>query len=251
MKTNFYYQPKYKQTKKEDLKKLTEGFNIKVDKPLLYNILNIFISGLLGGIAFSVGTTAYLSISNKAVGAAVFAVGMFMIFAYGFGFYTSKIGYSIKSNKYQNLSLIPLWFGNLVGAFSVGGLLSLTRENVSKTIYTRANQFCLEQINDSPLGIIILAFFCGIIMFVVTDNYKNAKDSAQKYLALFLGTMTFLLCGFDHFVSSAFCFAITAALSVKSVWYIILITFGNSLGALAIPVLHSCVKWLQKNANNK
>ena len=142
---------------------------------------------------------------------------------------------------------MPLWLGNLIGAFSVGGLLSLTRENVSNTIYTRANQLCLELAKDSMLSIIILSFFCGIIMFVVTDNYKNAKNSAQKYLALFLGTMTFLLCGFDHFVSSAFFFAVTSALSIKTFWCIILITIGNSLGALAIPFIYSCVKKLQKS----
>ncbi|MBQ9919784.1 MAG: formate/nitrite transporter family protein [Clostridia bacterium] len=219
-----------------------------VNNSLIFSMLSIFISGLLGGVAFSIGATAYLSICNKAVGAAVFAVGMFMIFAYGFGFFSSKIGYALNNNKQQNLNLLPLWLGNLIGAISVGALLSLTRENILNTIYTRANQLCLEQVTDSPFSIIILSFFCGIVMFVVTDNFKNAKDAAQRYLALFLGTMTFLLCGFDHFVTSAFFYTVTNALGVKAFWCIMLVTLGNSLGALTIPFLHICVKKLQDNA---
>ena len=87
MNTEFYSEPqetvtyhyRSKNTKKFNLNlKLPEN----IDKPLLFNMLNVFVSGLLGGIAFSVGATAFLSISNKPLGAAVFAIGMFMILAY-------------------------------------------------------------------------------------------------------------------------------------------------------------------------
>ena len=36
-----------------------------VNNSLIFSMLSIFISGLLGGVAFSIGATAYLSISNK------------------------------------------------------------------------------------------------------------------------------------------------------------------------------------------
>ena len=256
MNTEFYSEPqetvtyhyRSKNTKKFNLNlKLPEN----IDKPLLFNMLNVFVSGLLGGIAFSVGATAFLSISNKPLGAAVFAIGMFMILAYGFGFYTSKLGYCLKANKAQNLSLIPLWLGNFLGAVISGGILALTREDVAEILSKRANQISVPRVSDSPLSIIILAFFCGIIMFVIVDNYKNAKNAAQRYLPIFLGTMTFLLCGFDHFVSSAFFFTISGNLNLKGFWCILLTALGNSLGALAIPLSHNAVKLLQKAANNK
>lgn len=253
MNNDFYSEPQEKITyhyKGKRPEKFSLNFKLlsNINKPLLFNILNVFISGLLGGIAFAIGATAYLSVSNKPLGAAIFAVGMFMIFAYGFGFYTSKLGYALKSNKSQNLSLIPLFLGNFIGAIAVGGILSITREAVAETLSKRANQVTVVQANDSPLSIIILAFFCGIIMFVITDNYKNAKNAAQRYLPLFLGCMTFLLCGFDHFVSSAFFFTISGSLNLKGLWCVLLTALGNSLGVLAIPLSHNAVKLLQKNS---
>ena len=61
------------------------NFNVKLDKRTLLNNLNIFINGLLGGIAFSLGAVAFLSVNNKYMGSALFTVGMVIIFAYGFG----------------------------------------------------------------------------------------------------------------------------------------------------------------------
>ena len=252
MENNYNNQPQKTQThhfkapKKSKQRSLPQ---FEFNKQIMFNMLSIFLSGLLGGIAFALGSTAFLSLSNKMVGSAIFTVGMFIIFAYGFGFYTSKIGYSLKKTMEQNLNLIPIWFGNIIGAILTGGLLMLTREDVSNMLYSRANQICIAKINDNPFSIIILSVFCGILMFVVTDNFKNAKNAAQKYLSLFLGSMVFLLCGFEHFVSNAFFFTVSGALSLKAIWYLILMTLGNSLGALVIPLSHIGVKYFQKMSN--
>ena len=224
------------------------NLNFNLDKRLLWNALNMFVSGLLGGIAFSVGGTVFLSVNNKSVGSALFSLGMMIIFAYGFAFYTSKIGYSLKKSKEQNLMLIPIWLGNFLGALLVGGLLSLTRSQISETLYTRANQLCGEKFSDSVGGILILSILCGLLMFIVTDNYKNAKNAAQKYVTLIAVSMVFLLCGFEHFASSAFLFAMANSLNIKALWYIILMTIGNSIGALIIPLSHSGVKLIQTMA---
>lgn len=222
--------------------------NFKPNKQFLWNALNMLISGFLGGIAFSIGTTAFLSVNNKHMGSALFTLGMIIIFAYGFGLYTSKIGYSLKNTKEQNLMLIPMWLGNFFGALFVGGVLSLTRDSISDTLYSRANQLCGEKLSDSVGGILILSVFCGLLMFIATDNYKNAKNAAQKYITLFLTSMVFLLCGFEHFASSAFLFAMAGAFNIKVFWYLILMTLGNSIGALIIPLSHSGVRLIQAKA---
>lgn len=231
--------------------KFNFDFKKQFNKVFLWNALNVFISGLLGGIAFAVGGTVFLSVNNKSVGSALFTIGFIIIYAYGFGFYTSKIGYSLKNTKDQNLMLIPMWIGNLCGSLLIGGILRLTREDVSETLYTRANQLCGEKLSDSVGGIIILSIFCGILMFVATDNFKNAKNAAQKYITLFLTSMVFLLCNFEHFATSAFLFAVSDAINVKAVWYLLLMTLGNSLGALLIPLAHNGVRYIQKMAKFK
>lgn len=225
------------------------SFNLVLDKRLLWNALNMLISGLLGGISFSIGTTVFLSVNNKNMGSALFSLGLIIAFAYGFGLYTSKIGYIFKCTKDQNLMLIPIWLGNLLGAFLVGGVLSLTRDSISDTLFTRANQLCGQKMADSVGGILILSIFCGILMFIATDNYKNAKNHAQKYITLIATSMVFLLCGFEHFTSSAFLFVMAGSLNVKSFWYLLIMTLGNSIGAIIIPLAHKGVKLIQ--AQNK
>ena len=81
MNTEFYSEPQEKITyhyQNENTKKFNLKFKLptNIDKFLLFNMLNVFLSGLLGGIAFSVGATAYLSVNNKPLGAAIFAIGM-------------------------------------------------------------------------------------------------------------------------------------------------------------------------------
>lgn len=238
------YRPQNATTNRKNL-----SFN--VNKQLLWNFLNVFISGLLGGIAFSIGTTAFLSLNNKSVGAALFTIGMVVIYAYGFGFYTSKIGYSVKNSREQNLMLIPVWLGNLLGSLIMGGLMQLTRKSISQTLFNRANQLCGEKLSDSVVGILILSVLCGLLMFIATDNYKNAKNAAQKYITLFLVAMVFLLCGFEHFASSAFLFSVAGTVNIKAIWYLIIMTLGNSIGALIIPLSHSGVKLIQAMAKSK
>ena len=243
---NTVYRPQASKIRKKGI-----SINVNIDKLFLWNALNVFISGLLGGVAFAIGGTVFLSVNNKSVGSALFTIGMIIIYAYGFGFYTSKIGYSLKNSKEQNLMLIPVWFGNLFGAMLVGGLLKLTRDNISETLYTRANQLCGEKLSDSVGGILILSVLCGLLMFVATDNFKNAKNAAQKYITLFLVSMVFLLCSFEHFASSAFLFVVADAINIKVIWYLILMTLGNTVGALIIPLSHSGVNYIQKMAKSK
>ena len=239
--------PKKKKIKSfnKDFFKLTK---VKIDKRILWNTLNAFISGLLGGIAFAIGAIAFLSVNNKNAGSAIFTLGIIMIFAYGFGFYTSKVGYLFKSTKEQNLMLIPIWFGNLFGAMLIGGIMTLTRSEISETLSKRAGQLATQKLSDSVVGILILSVFCGLLMFVATDNFKNAKNSIQKYGVLILTSMVFLLSGFEHFVSNAFLFSMASNINIKVIWYLIIMSFGNTVGALIIPISHKSVKAIQSMA---
>ena len=226
-------------------KKINGGFDFLSDKRFLWNSLNTFISAFLGGIAFAIGTTVFLTVNNKNVGSALFSLGMIIILAYGFGFYTSKIGYSLKNTKEQNILLIPIWIGNLLGALFVSGLLGISETKLIDTFASRANQICSVTLSNSLGGVLVLSIFCGLLMFIATDNYKNAKNAAQKYITLILASMVFLLCGFEHFTSSAFLFSMADSFNIKAFWYLIIMTLGNTIGALIIPISHAGVKMIQ------
>lgn len=217
---------------------------IRLD-PIVWNIITVLINGILGGIFFSLGAVAYLSIDSKYLGSALFSAGMFFIFFYGFGMYTGKIGYCFTQKKEQNLMLIPLWFGNIIGALLLGGIMRLTRETMVEKLAERADELCGLKLADTSGGMLVLSVLCGIIMFIIADNYKNGKTNVQKYLTVIIGTMIFVLCGFEHFVSNVFYFTVANVWTLKAVWYLIVVSVGNSVGALLIPLIHMGVKYLR------
>ncbi len=219
-------------------------------KPRVFKFLSLLINGALAGIAFSLGAAAYLSIDSKTLGAAIFSLGMFVIFHYGFGFYTSKFGYLLNQDKDQNLALIPIWLGNALGAAITALLLFLLREDYSYKLYQRANQLSGAKLEGSIISVIVSAFFCGLLMFFAVDIFKNAKSNLQKYLIPLFAVMVFVLCEFDHFVSGTFFFVMADAISIKSIWYIILMTLGNSAGLIIIPLCHIGVKVLREKSNS-
>lgn len=227
-----------------------ERVNTADYKPRLFNFLSVMANGILAGMVFSLGAATYLSVDNKPLGAAIFSASLFVIFYYGFGFYTSKVGYCFNQNKQQNFALIPIWVGNVLGAIITGLLFFLLREDYVYKIFSRANQICGAKLENNPLSIIVSAVFCGFLMFLAVDSFKNAKNILQKHLVPFFTIMIFLVCEFDHFVSGTFFFAVADAISIKSIWYILLMTLGNSIGAVIIPLSHKGIKALKELAKS-
>lgn len=215
-------------------------------KPRLFNFLSVMANGMLAGIAFSLGAVSYLSVETKTLGAAIFSLGLFIVFYYGFGFYTSKVGYCFNQNKEQNLSLIPVWLGNLFGAVITGLLSLLLREDYFFKLFERSNILCGAKLEGNPISIILSATFCGLLMFFAVDTFKNAKNTLQKHLIPLLTVMVFVLCEFDHFVSGTLFFVLADAVNLKSIWYILLITLGNSIGAVIVPLSHKGIKALRE-----
>ncbi len=221
------------------------------DKFLARSVVTTFINGILAGAVISIGAATYLRVDNQIHGSAIFAVGMFIVFFYGFNFYTNKVGYAINQNTHQNLLLIPSWLGNVVGALIVGNMITLTRDEVYDTIFKRSNQLCGHTLADTSAGIFILSVLCGIMMFIAADNFKNGKNNAQKFLMVFMCVMVFVLCRFEHSIVNVFYFTVADSWVDKSIWYIIIMTFGNTVGCLFIPLCHMVVNSMRGNAKNK
>lgn len=208
-----------------------------------YHSLSTFVKAFLAGVMVALGATTFLSVSSKYLGSALFSIGLFVIFSYGLALYTGKIGYFIVQNKNKNMQLIPTWLGNLAGTVVMGYILRLTR--ASSKLSSRALSLCEEKLNDNVLSIFVLALFCGMLMFIAADNYKNAANSIQKYLGIILPVMAFILCGFEHCVANMYYFSVSNSWSLKAVLYILVMTLGNSLGAMIIPASHKLTELIR------
>ena len=170
-----------------------------------YNI-EILIKSILAGIMIGIGGTIYLSLDNKIVGSILFVIGLFIIVVYSFNLYTGKIGYLINNfNKKYIRELIITLIGNFIGTLFVGFILKYTR--IYNMFSEKAKTLADIKLNDTLISILILSFFCGILMYLAVNTYKEVKDIG-KYLAVFLGVIVFILCGFEHCIANMYYFSV-------------------------------------------
>ena len=204
-----------------------------------YNI-EILIKSILAGIMIGIGGTIYLSLDNKIVGSILFAIGLFIIVVYSFNLYTGKIGYLINNfNKKYIRELIITLIGNFIGTFFVGFVLRYTR--IYTSISDKAKGLVDIKLNDTLISILILSFFCGILMYLAVNTYKEVKDIG-KYLAVFLGVIVFILCGFEHCIANMYYFSVSYTWSLNTLLYLLVMILGNSLGGILIPLCNKVIK---------
>ena len=204
-----------------------------------YNI-EILIKSILAGIMIGIGGTIYLSLDNKIVGSILFAIGLFIIVVYSFNLYTGKIGYLINNfNKKYIRELIITLIGNFIGTLFVGFVLRYTR--IYTSISDKAKGLVDIKLNDTLISILILSFFCGILMYLAVNTYKEVKDICT-YLAVFLGVLVFILCGFEHCIANMYYFSVSSTWSLNTLLYLLVMILGNSLGGILIPLCNKVIK---------
>lgn len=194
--------------------------------------IKMFLLAIGAGLAISIGGTVYLSVDNKIIGSLLFAVGLYAIVLNGLFLYTGKVGYLVvQSDKIEYLGLLAItWLGNLAGTW-IGAVAVLNTR--IQGIRENAVGICETKLADEPLSIFLLAIFCGILMYIAVDGFKE-KDNP---LILFFCVSVFILSGFEHCIANMFYFSIAGAWSLKTIVYLIIMTLGNSLGGMLIPSL--------------
>lgn len=192
----------------------------------------IFLKAAAAGITIGIGGAVYLTLENRAIGAVLFGVGLYTIVLNGLFLYTGKVGYliSAKDKKAYILQLIFTWLGNFAGTALAAAAISATRiRNLRRT----AEVICKTKLADTPHSILILAVFCGILMYVAVDGFREKGNP----LILFFCVTVFILCGFEHCIANMFYFSLAGAWSLRAVIYLLLMTLGNSVGGILLPLV--------------
>lgn len=191
---------------------------------------NIFCRAVMAGLGIAMGGIVYLSVENQVIGAFLFAIGLYAIVLNGLFLYTGKVGYLVVEEKKKEylLLLLVTWLGNLVG--TALGAFGASNTRISG-IVSKAESICAVKMGDNPLSIFILAVFCGILMYIAVDGYKEKGNP----VILFLGVSVFILSGFEHCIANMFYFSLAGAWSVKAIVYLLIMTIGNSIGGILIP----------------
>ena len=205
------------------------------------HFIKCFIRAFLAGMSISIGACVLLGVVTatpeyKWVGAILFSIGLFSVFTVGFDLYTGKVGYLFDNKPAFAVDLLVIIIGNFVGcaicgfmmpadAFANNVVPNLVDPKLAMTDYFR---------------IFSKGVFCGVLMFIAADYYKQK----QKYLGAILAVPVFILAGFEHSIADMFYFCSAGAYNMEALIFIIIVAFGNLVGGVIIPV---CRKYMYEN----
>ena len=197
-------------------------------------LLNIILRSFMTGIAIGIGATAFLSCESKIAGAFLFGTGLFIILNFGFYLYTGKVGYIVEKKPSYIAEVALIWIGNFAGTFVFAFLILCTR---ASSIAQKAAAMCAVKSADTPLSLLVLSFFCGILMFIAADGFKTIENPVGKVLAIFLPVMAFILSGFEHSIADMFYFSLSRTWTAHSFLCLIIMTLGNAFGGMLVPLV--------------
>lgn len=193
-----------------------------------------FVSAVLAGMMIGMGGTVYLSQTNSVVGSFLFAVGLFTVVVFQLHLFTGKIGYLPFQNLTYLSELLITWIGNLVGTFLTATMVRNSR--IYEGMAERVEQIAAVKLNDDFLSIFLLAIFCGMLMFIAVDCFKTQKGSTLQFIGVFVPVMVFILSGFEHVIANMFYFSLSASWSGHCFASVLVMTLGNSIGGMLIPL---------------
>ena len=193
-----------------------------------------FVSAIIAGMLISMGGTVYLSQSNPVIGSFLFAIGLYTIVAFQLHLFTGKIGYTPFQKPIYIIELAITWFGNLLGT----GLTALMVRNsrIGAPLVEKVLSIADVKLNDNFLSIFLLAIFCGMLMFIAVDCYRNVQGSTLKFIGVFVPVMVFILSGFEHVIANMYYFSLAGAWSAHCLMSVIVMTLGNAVGGMLIPM---------------
>ena len=114
--------------------------------------------------------------------------------------------------------------------------------DICRTIAEKAAAVCQTKLGQGLLSAFILAIFCNIMIFIAVEGYKSIPHELGKYLAIFFGVTVFVVCGFEHCVANMYYFTVGKAWSMETGLYLLVMTAGNALGGVSVPLLRKMIK---------
>lgn len=205
---------------------------------------SILIKAILAGICIGIGAVIYLSCADKVMGAFLFGIGLFTIIFFELYLYTGKVGYLINSSPNYLWLLLYTWIGNFIGTFITGSLINFTR--IGDKLNQSVLALCEVKLSDNLLSIFILSIFCGLLMFIAVEGKKRITNPVGQIAIVFLPVMVFILSGFEHCIANMAYFTIANQLNLQSLVYLTIMTLGNSVGGMLIPLLELETQKLDK-----
>lgn len=192
-----------------------------------------FWGGVIAGMMIGIGGVVFLSCDNRLTGAVFFSLGLMTIIARGMLLFTGKAGYAAEQPVSYLGYLGLIWLGNLVGTGIVG--LGMRATRFGAALAERAAELWAIKAADGPVSILILAFLCGLLMYIAVDTYKIFPNDFGKVFIVVVCVVVFILSGFEHCIANMFYGWLAGAWNAHNLLWLLLMSIGNLLGGMFLP----------------
>ncbi|MBQ7896148.1 MAG: formate/nitrite transporter family protein [Oscillospiraceae bacterium] len=182
------------------------------------------------GVFIGIGGSVFLSCDNKYMGAVLFAVALLTICYLRLYLFTGKIGYlAISHTKADVLDVVITLIGNFVGTLFSGLMVSYAKP----ALMEKAAGLCSGKLQLQPLPTLVLAFFCGILMYTAVAIYREK----QSPWGIFFCVPVFILSGFEHSIADMFYFFTARMFTADVFLFLAIVVLGNTIGGMFIPAI--------------
>ena len=197
---------------------------------------SIFAKACLAGLFIGIAGLIYLSVDNKVIGAILFSFGLLMVVTKGYYLYTGKVGYLLPYTKGYLIVLLKTLLGNIIGIGFVGLLFRFAG---IQSVIDAAETLSLAKLDHAWYETLILAVFCGMMMYVGVQGYKAMKLDIMKVLIVILAVTIFILSKFEHSIANMLYFFLGNTWSLQAILFTGLWIVGNGIGAVILNLLES------------
>ena len=190
----------------------------------------MILKGFAAGCCIGIGTVTYLLISNKLLGAFLFALGLFLICNYKLKLCTGMAGYLACKNNVIPKGILWATVGNILGAVTMFFLLTTWNPNIRDL----ASDVLAKKLSTPVASLFLSAVMCGVLIFFAVDLHNKNSEALFKALGIFLAVPCFIINGFDHCVVTVFYISSASSWDqlFKSVVVLFVVMSGNFIGSM-------------------
>ena len=193
------------------------------------------IKAFVAGVLVAIGGILYVSSTDKLIGSILFSLALILIVSRNYNLFTGKVGYLLPYEKGQ-IKLIGLTLvGNVVGVLFTSSLFLLSGK--TNAIH-QAEVLMFNKLNQSWVEVLVLAIFCGFMMYLAVDSYRKIKNQGAALLVVIFSVMIFIIAGFEHSIADLAYITIARSFSLETLGFIITVFIGNLLGAVFLNLLN-------------
>lgn len=203
-------------------------------------MLTVIRNSIFAGICVAISAYAYVCtslVTDPLFGAIIFSMALTYICTREYNLYTGKIGdlmpiirsirFSERSKREFAFNLVIMLIANIVTAYIIGFIFGF--------INPSAESYCVNLFNDKlVLGypvIFLESAFCGIVLYLAIICYSKIG-----VIALIMGVVTFIVCGFEHSIANAAYLGISTQFDIHTLGIILTSILGNTVGSVIVSV---------------